>query len=95
MPRYELGDISQLLALDYGYILHRVIIEADTDPDQDPRPMAYFSELVSCASRILDAERLRVLSDHRHCWNHNHYVFLYLQCDTFKEFHAFMTNPYI
>jgi hypothetical protein len=89
-PRYELGEISQLMALDYGYILNRIMLEPDTDPDQDPRPMAYFKEIVTVAAIILTAERLGL--EHGYSNNHNHYVFLYQECETFEEFETFMTD---
>ena len=92
-PRYELGDISQLMALDYGYILNRIMLEPDTDPDQDPRPMAYFKQIVTVAPIISTAERLGL----EHCYssNHNHYVYTssykYEHCETFEEVETFMT----
>ena len=85
---YELGDLEDLICLDYGYFVERITMEPDTDPDQDPRLMAFFKEMVSCAKVILTAERVQSLQDHRHCHNHYTYLFFFEQCDTFDEFQA-------
>jgi hypothetical protein len=87
LPRYDLGLFEDLLCLDSGWFLSRIMSEPDTDPDQDPRPMAYFREMVLCADVIIRAERAGLLADHRYCHNHSCYLFFFKDCDTFEEYY--------